>query len=792
MRRSIYTFLIIAILLGMTFVLPAGAAPARADRGAWAPGVAYAVNDTVTYGGSTYKCLQAHTSQIGWEPPNVPALWQLTTAGPTATRTNTPAGPTSTPTRTPTRTNTPFGPTSTPTRTPTRTATCACLPTLTPTRTNTPTGPTNTATRTNTPSGVTNTPTRTATAAAGAPGKPSVSIQKVWDVGGGNYYDIIWSIWTNATATSYKILEDGVQIYSASIAPNAAGQTATYRVTNKTYGVYVYQVIVSNASGSVASDPQSYADGGASKIAISSIDVGSQLFQATVSIGTTDLPLSIFGASGATYSVAVNNAAVASAQIVNGSTLRIQALQAGRSSARITASTGDIRYLGVRVRTSAGAIPGMPTYLSVGSVSEDTDADLGFWRSGYTTNLTNKRIDIRYVYINGGPYIGWRTWTPVDGGRAITFIRESKKLGIIPYFVYYNIPDGGESYSTDKQHIEDATYMSDYFKDLKFFLDIVRTEGGDETVGIVLEPDFIGYMMQNSNGRTPIPLNQLLARASASHTSGVLTSSDPTFPDNIQGLIQAINYTIKKYAPNAYYGWQFNLWASPGITVGIPSNGLMHLTDTMGISSGRTAIANEATAIANYYLGGGITSNGANFISIDKYGLDAGISSPSNPAASTWFWNADHWNNYLLFARTLGTTTARPVVLWQIPVGHINTSQLANPYVGGLFPVLNNTSQHYEDSSPDFFLGDTFIPGSGRFSYFSTNLGADPKISSSGGTTVTWGSHMQETKNSGIISILFGAGVGDSTHGTGSPPTDSYWWITAVQKYFANGVIPLN
>lgn len=611
-------------------------------------------------------------------------------------------------------------------------------------------------------------------------------------MGGGNYYDIIWSIWTNATATSYKILEDGVQIYSASIAPNAAGQTATYRVTNKTYGVYVYQVIVSNASGSVASDPQSYADGGASKIAISSIDVGSQLFQATVSIGTTDLPLSIFGASGATYSVAVNNAAVASAQIVNGSTLRIQALQAGRSSARITASTGDIRYLGVRVRTSAGAIPGMPTYLSVGSVSEDTDADLGFWRSGYTTNLTNKRIDIRYVYINGGPYIGWRTWTPVDGGRAITFIRESKKLGIIPYFVYYNIPDGGESYSTDKQHIEDATYMSDYFKDLKFFLDIVRTEGGDETVGIVLEPDFIGYMMQNSNGRTPIPLNQLLARASASHTSGVLTSSDPTFPDNIQGLIQAINYTIKKYAPNAYYGWQFNLWASPGITVGIPSNGLMHLTDTMGISSGRTAIANEATAIANYYLGGGITSNGANFISIDKYGLDAGISSPSNPAASTWFWNADHWNNYLLFARTLGTTTARPVVLWQIPVGHINTSQLANPYVGGLFPVLNNTSQHYEDSSPDFFLGDTFIPGSGRFSYFSTNLGADPKISSSGGTTVTWGSHMQETKNSGIISILFGAGVGDSTHGTGSPPTDSYWWITAVQKYFANGVIPLN
>ncbi len=784
MRRSIYTFLIIAILLGLTFVLPAGAAPARADRGAWAIGVAYAVNDTVTYGGSTYKCLQAHTSQADWTPPATPALWQLTTGGGatatrTLTRTSTPLGPTAT------RTNTPSGPTATRTNTPVG-------PTNTPTRTNSPTGPTSTATRTNTPAGATNTPTRTATAAAGAPGKPTVSIQKVWDVGGGNYYDIIWSIWNNATATSYQILENGAVIYTAAITPNAAGQTATYRVTNKTYGVYIYQVIVSNSSGSVASDQVSYADGGASNITISSIDTGSQLFQATLSQATIDLPLSIFNAPNATYTVAVNNSSVATAQIINTSSLRIQGLKAGRSSVRISASTGDIRYLGLRIKTATGALPGMPDYLSVGSVSEDTDADIGMWRSGYTTNLTNKRIDIRYIYINGGPYIGWRTWTTVDGGRAITFIRESKKLGITPYFVYYNIPDGGESYFTDKQHIEDPTYMSDYFKNLKFFLDIVRTEGGDDTVGIVLEPDFIGYMMQNSNGRSPIPLDQLLAKASASHTSGVLTGSDPVFPDTIKGLIQAINYTIKKYAPNAYYGWQFNLWASPGITVGIPSNGLMHLTDTMGISSGRTAIANEANAIANYYLNGGITSNSANFISIDKYGLDAGISSPGNPAASTWFWNADHWNNYLLFAKTLGTAAARPVVLWQIPVGHINTSQLANPYAGGLFPILNNTSQHYEDSSPDFFLGDIFIPGSGRFGYFSTNLGGDPKVTTSGGTNVTWAAHMQEAKNSGIISILFGAGVGDSTHGTGSPPSDSYWWITAVQKYFANGVIPLN
>jgi hypothetical protein len=33
------------------------------------------VGATVTYNGTRYRCLQAHTAITGWEPPNVPALW---------------------------------------------------------------------------------------------------------------------------------------------------------------------------------------------------------------------------------------------------------------------------------------------------------------------------------------------------------------------------------------------------------------------------------------------------------------------------------------------------------------------------------------------------------------------------------------------------------------------------------------------------------------------------------------------------------------------------------------------
>ncbi len=44
--------------------------------GTWQTYTAYSAGATVTYGGATYRCLQAHTSLPGWEPPNVPALWQ--------------------------------------------------------------------------------------------------------------------------------------------------------------------------------------------------------------------------------------------------------------------------------------------------------------------------------------------------------------------------------------------------------------------------------------------------------------------------------------------------------------------------------------------------------------------------------------------------------------------------------------------------------------------------------------------------------------------------------------------
>ncbi|GAA1412020.1 lytic polysaccharide monooxygenase [Catellatospora coxensis] len=55
---------------------PPQSPPPTNPGGTWAAGTAYAVGATVTYGGLSYRCLQAHTALAGWEPPNTPALWQ--------------------------------------------------------------------------------------------------------------------------------------------------------------------------------------------------------------------------------------------------------------------------------------------------------------------------------------------------------------------------------------------------------------------------------------------------------------------------------------------------------------------------------------------------------------------------------------------------------------------------------------------------------------------------------------------------------------------------------------------
>lgn len=464
-----------------------------------------------------------------------------------------------------------------------------------------------------------------------------------------------------------------------------------------------------------------------------------------------------FGFNRAVAAVIARNPEVAGLTLTDGR-LVARGLRAGRTGLALTFDDGSRLFLGLRVDAADGSLPGLPGPVAIGSVSEDSEADLAFWR-GHEAGAKGTRADIRYIYINGGPIAGWKSWDP---DRAVSFAKESLILGLVPFFVFYNIPDGGESYYTDLEHVQDAEYMAAYYANLATFLTETTSVMQGERYGVILEPDFLGYLQQNA-GLPP----------------DAVATADGRLPDTVR----RINTTIRQQGGNVLFGWQLNLWASPTATGG---KGVIRRTDDddQGWTAGRATIVAAAREIADFAVAAGILSGEADFVSIDKYGLDAGISSPADPAASTWFWNSDHWNNYLLFVRTLGERTGKPMVLWQLPVGHINGSSRVSARTGTAFPALANTSQHYEDSAATFFFGDALTePSSLRAAYFAQNRAGDAGLTADGQHLV-WAEHISALPGNGVIAALFGAGVGDSTDGLGQPPTDDWFWIQAVQEYY--------
>src|SRR5687767_10479907 len=126
---------VIGVVLALAFVaLFSGVAEAQTCNPAWVTNKFYSVNELTSHTGRNYKTLQAHTSQVGWEPPNTPALFQdQGTCGGSATPTTPPrATATTRPRATATATTRPRG-TATATTRPRGTATATTRPRATAT-----------------------------------------------------------------------------------------------------------------------------------------------------------------------------------------------------------------------------------------------------------------------------------------------------------------------------------------------------------------------------------------------------------------------------------------------------------------------------------------------------------------------------------------------------------------------------------------------------------------------------------------------------------------------------------
>ncbi len=96
---AVATFGLAIAFQGLPLMVAMGASATTAQAQtypAWTTDVSYTVGEIVSYSGVNYICIQAHTSEAGWQPPNVPALWSVYNGGSTGTAPTTPTGLTAT------------------------------------------------------------------------------------------------------------------------------------------------------------------------------------------------------------------------------------------------------------------------------------------------------------------------------------------------------------------------------------------------------------------------------------------------------------------------------------------------------------------------------------------------------------------------------------------------------------------------------------------------------------------------------------------------------------------------
>lgn len=481
--------------------------------------------------------------------------------------------------------------------------------------------------------------------------------------------------------------------------------------------------------------------------------------------------------------------------------LKIKITKVGTSCLKIVFTDNTVRLFGIYVQ----GFEAIDSRVKIGSVSEDDpNSSIKFWSDFTNDQKTSKYCELRYIYLNGGPgNYGWRynystpeyNLEPL-GQRAVKFLRNSLRLGMIPCFVYYNIPDNGESYVTNLSHIQNKDYMKNYFTDLKFLLDLINNEYNSEIpVYIIFEPDCLGYMMQNSGKGKNSPYykegSEISAFVSPIYELGYLTKSEITFTDTLDGLVKAINYLCKKICKNIKIGWQINVWSSTYSGKVIPGGmSLMKVSDTIGIEAGKKLIIKEAQEIGNYYKKCGILEN-ADFFSVDKYGLSfRGVTQNDlkDATKSAWGWNNDHWMNYLLYCQNLSITLNNfKCILWQIPSAHLNSSESINPISKNKFINIANTPGAYEDSSITFFFGDTFNPNLiNEQKYWEKDDWKSGLVILGNSNKVTWKGTIKNLSDYNIFCFLSGAGVGADTHsgGLSRVVTDDYFFISKVQEYY--------
>ncbi|MDB2386329.1 PKD domain-containing protein, partial [Shewanella sp.] len=285
----------------------------------------------------------------------------------------------------------------------------------------------------------------------------------------------------------------------------------------------------------------------------------------------------------------------------------------------------------------------------------------------------------------------------------------------------------------------------------------------------------MNYSLNHSNGGT-VSLNTLY------DLQQLKAEVDTALDDNIKGWVQSQNFIIKRFSPDVSFSWLVNLW-SPGSANWVHKN-----------YSGQQAIWNSAAmSVAKFIDWIGAYDNTPyrpDYLTFDKYERDG--FSPIGRA--NYAFGAKEWQNLLSYVKQITDHIDTPAMLWQIPGGHMATEGES---------IGNYDLQNSASSAGTFFMGDSNIARQvSNIRSEILNIALNPVVYE-GASSVRallnqssdydWGqSQLRQSAYSNVFSILWGGGsttavVPINTNGRG----DNNWLSDKIVNYKTQGKIPL-
>jgi len=295
-------------------------------------------------------------------------------------------------------------------------------------------------------------------------------------------------------------------------------------------------------------------------------------------------------------------------------------------------------------------------------------------------------------------------WGANDGGWGLSYFNECAAQGFIPAVSYYQM--NGEDGGAEAQFlakVQNASTMASYFGDFKILLQ--RAKEFSKPVMVMIEPDGYGFLEQQSaeNPNT----------YAAVKDTGLAELS--SLPNTVAGwglAFLALRNSVG--ANNVRLGIHISAWASG---------------KDVAYASVTEALEPEVNKVYDFLAPAGLSSNvtGATYDFLvgdpldrdsDYYKVALGQDRWWDPSEDASIFSKS-FNRYAEWLRLWNVKAGQRWVLWQIPLGNSNHSDVYNNGAPG---------EGYRDNRPEYFFG-----GDTR--------------------------HLEKFADAGVIALLFGGGA---------------------------------